>query len=390
MLVAVSAIGPLAMNLFVPSMPGMQRVFNTDYGTVQLTLTLYLVAVAVAQLLLGPLSDRLGRRPVLMTGLALFLAGTALCAVAPSIEALIAGRVVQAAGGCAGLVLGRAIVRDLYGLERSASVIGYVTMAMVVAPMLGPALGGYLDVWFGWRAGFVLLGIAGVLVLAFAHRELHETHHARISGGVVSLVRGAAQLLRIPLFWAYVFTMAFTTGTFFAFVSGAPYLIVELMDRPASDYGVYFIMVAGGYMLGNFVSGRYATRLGPSRLMFAGTVVTATTLAALLLLTAADVFVPLALFGPMGVIAFAHGLILPGAMASVVSIRPNLAGAASGVSGSLQVAFGALVTVLVARLQGDSQWPMVLIMAACGALGFVSCWIGRVLERRRRPVDQVA
>src|SRR5690606_20851902 len=160
-LIAVTALGPMALNIFIPAMPGMTAVFGVDYGTIQLTLTLYLVGLAVAQLFMGPLSDRFGRRPVLLGGIGLFLAGSLAAALAPSIEALIVARIVQAVGGCAGIVLGRAIVRDTHSREASASMIGYITMVMVVAPMLAPLIGGYLDSWFGWRATFITVLAVG-------------------------------------------------------------------------------------------------------------------------------------------------------------------------------------------------------------------------------------
>ena len=350
------------MNLFIPSIPGLTRVFNTDYATAQLTLTLYLVAVAVANLLLGPLSDRLGRRPVLLGGLTLFLFGTALCALADSMTSLVVGRVVQAAGGCAGLVLGRAIVRDVYDRSQSASAIAYITMAMVVAPMIGPAIGGVLDDQFGWRAGFVLLGVVGALTLALASARLSETNHKRSSGGVTAIARSAASLLRLPLFWGYTGIMSFTTGVFFAFVSGAPYAVVNLMNRPATDYGLYFALVAGAYMSGNYYSGRRATALGPHALLRRGYAVALLAAVVMLLSAAFAPLTPLSLFGPMALSAAGHGLILPGAMASVVSIRPELAGAASGLSGSIQIAFGAAATVLVSAIQGTTLWPTLSVM----------------------------
>lgn len=377
-LVTVSAIGPLAMNMFIPSMPGLVNAFATDYATAQLTLTLYLVAVAVAQLIIGPLSDRFGRRPVLLVGLVLFAVGTSVCALAGSVAALLVGRVVQAAGGCAGLVLGRAIVRDVFDANRAASAIGYITMAMVVAPMVGPAIGGVLDDRFGWRAGFIVLGVLAVPVLALASARMHETNPHRRAGGLLAILRGAGSLLRVPLFWGYTAIMSFTTGVFFAFVAGAPYAVVNLMQRPATDYGLYFMLVALAYMAGNFYSGRRATALGPRRLMLRGFNVSLLGVLGLLLSTALGPMHPLVLFAPMAVSALGHGLILPGAMASVVSVRPELAGAASGLSGSLQIAFGALTTVLVAVMQSDSMWPMVSLMTAWG----LGCGLALAATRR--------
>jgi DHA1 family bicyclomycin/chloramphenicol resistance-like MFS transporter len=200
-LVAVTATGPLALNILMPSMPGLPAVFGTDYATVQLTLSLYLIGLAGAQLIYGPLSDRYGRRPVLLAGLGVFLLGTLTGALAASISMVIAGRVLQAVGGCAGMVLGRAIVRDLYERDRAASVIAYVTMAMVVAPMLAPLFGGFLDDWLGWRATFWFVAVYGSVVVVFCFLLLGETHRTRLPfPGPAGMLSSYLRLLRSPLF----------------------------------------------------------------------------------------------------------------------------------------------------------------------------------------------
>ena len=165
-LVAISAIGPLALNLFIPSMPGLEKTFAVPYGTVQLTLTLYLIGMAVCQLIYGPASDKFGRRPMLLAGLSLFFIASVLAAIAPTIETLIAARLIQAIGGSAGIVLARAMVRDVFTREKSASMISYITMAFVVAPMIAPVLGGFLEQYASWRVGFWLLAGFGAIVLA--------------------------------------------------------------------------------------------------------------------------------------------------------------------------------------------------------------------------------
>ncbi len=182
-LIAISAVGPLALNIFMPSMPGLQKEFGVSYGVVQLTLTLYLIGMAACQLVYGPMSDRVGRRPMLLGGLSVFVVASLIAALAPSIEYLIGARLLQALGGAAGIVLARAMVRDVFDRETSASVISYITMAFVVAPMVAPALGGFLDTRFGWRADFWLLTVLGALVLASAWVWLPETHVNRSQGG---------------------------------------------------------------------------------------------------------------------------------------------------------------------------------------------------------------
>lgn len=272
-LVAMTALGPLALNIFMPSMPGLAKAFGVEYGVVQLTLTFYLVGLGVAQLIYGPISDRWGRRPVLLWGLGIYCVGSIACALAPSIFWLMLGRALQALGGCAGLVLGRAIIRDLYERDRSAAMIGYVTMAMSLAPMLSPALGGYLDTLFGWRASFVFCSLAGLAVYGWVLLTLPETLARPGQGeGAAALLRGYRELLRSPVFCGYVLQTAFTSGVFFAFIAGAPFVVVTVMGLPASAYGLWFIIVSIGYLTGNFFTGRFAVRLGVDRMIAYGAV----------------------------------------------------------------------------------------------------------------------
>ena len=388
-LIAVTALGPLALNIFIPSMPGMVAVFGTDYATIQLTLTLYLFGVAVAQLFMGPLSDRFGRRPVLLAGVAVFLVGSLMAALASSLALLIAGRIIQAVGGCAGLVLGRAIVRDTHSREESASMIGYITMAMVVAPMVAPFLGGHLDEWFGWRASFFLVLGVGAVVLAFAWLLLNETHHNRhAGGGALAVLRGFPVLLRDLAFAGYAINVSCTTAVFFAFLAGAPYIMVEVMDRPASDYGEYFMLNAIAYMTGNFASGRLATRLGAVRMVFAGSVFAVIGAGLLTALSLTVEMTPLLLFLPIMLVGLANGISLPSATAAAISLRPDLAGTASGLTGFLQMFVGALVTLLVGHLQDDTVFPMVGVMSAAAVIAFLGFLLARAAVGLRRAASE--
>lgn len=270
-LVAISTVGPLALNIFMPSMPGLQAEFRVPYGTVQLTLTLFLIGMAVCQLIYGPASDRVGRRPMLLGGLAVFVVASFLAAIAPTIELLVAARLLQALGGAAGIVLARTMVRDVFDRETSASVISYITMAFVVAPMVAPALGGFLDTLAGWRASFWLLAVFGAAVLAAAWFKLPETHINRgEAGGAMGLLGGALTLFAMQRFRSYVLTLSFTSAVFFAFLGGAPHIMVDVLQRTPMEYGLWFVLISGGYMLGNLFSGRYTMRLGIDRMVFWG------------------------------------------------------------------------------------------------------------------------
>ncbi|MDX1606975.1 MAG: multidrug effflux MFS transporter [Candidatus Competibacterales bacterium] len=369
-LIAVTATGPLALNIFIPSMPGIQQVFATDYATVQLTLTLYLAATAIAQLFVGPLSDRFGRRPVILGGMLLYTLGSLMAVAAQAISTLIMARVVQAVGGCTGMALSRAILRDLHDQDTAASRIAYVTMAMVIAPMLAPAAGGWLDEQFGWRASFWVLVILGVLVLVWALRALHETHFQhRPLPGPAGLIGDYLRLLRFPVFLGPAATLAFSSGMFFAFLAGAPYIMVNLMDRSPAEYGLFFIVISLGYMSGNFLSGRLSRRLGSERMIAVGCALAL--IGATLLVLLSGVMQPLALFGPMVLITFSNGLTIPNATAAAVSARPGMFGSASGLAGFLQIAVGALMTLIVGALQPRFDAAMAVIILASGLLALV-------------------
>ena len=373
LLIAVAAVSPLGINMYLPSMPGMARTFGVDFTTIQLTLSLYLAAMALGQLIIGSLSDRFGRRPVLLTGLLVFVIGSFICLSAQSVGVLIIGRVVQALGGCAGITLSRAIVRDLYDHNQVASMIGYVTMGMAVAPMMAPTIGGILDTLYGWRVSFVFLMVFGGLALLVAFWFLPETNRNRGTAGSVRILGlSYVSLFRSRLFWGYTLAASFISAVFFAFLAGAPYVMIDLMGRSPAEYGFYFALVPSGYILGNFATGRLAGRLGPNRMILIGTVAALTSVAAMAAVFATGAMHPFALFVPMFFIGIGNGLVLPSGIAGAVSVKPDVAGAAAGLSGSLQIGFGALVAPLTGAALSTTVWPLIIIMAACALLAIAS------------------
>lgn len=367
-LIAISAISPLAINIYLPSMLSMARELDVDFATIQLTLSLYYVALAVGQLIAGPLSDAVGRRPVLLTGLLAFLAGSVLCALATSIEALLLGRVLQAVGGCAGLTMSRAIVRDLFQNDRVAAVIGYVTMGMSVAPMVSPAIGGALGEHYGWRASFVFLAALGGLTLFASFYRLAESHRRDPLQATRSFWADNITLLQMRLFWAYTLTTGLISSVFFAFVAGAPYLMTELMGRSPTEYGLYFALVALGYILGNFLTGRLAGHVALHRLIGAGVGTVLLGVAMMGAAFTAGFMHPIALFGPAFLVCLGNGLVVPSGIAGALSVKPEMAGTASGLAGSIQMAFGAGVSFIVSYALDASVWPLIFIMFACAIL----------------------
>ena len=377
LLAAITALAPFSLQIFLPALPAIQASFAVAPGIVQLALSLSILANAVANLAYGPLSDRFGRRPVLLVGLAAFIAGSLGCALAPSIELLIGARVVQSIGGAAGMVLARAIVRDLYDRERSASIIAYLTMAMVVAPMLAPTIGAVLLDVASWRAIFVLATGIGVALSWPILAMLAETRspEARRIG---STFAGAGTLLRSGQFWSYVLQSTFGISVFFAFISGAPYFMMNVLGRPATEYGLWFILVSAAFMAGNLVAGRFSARIGLDRMVLAGALLALTGAGLALALLLGGAWTPLALFGPMMAAGLGNGFSVPNAQAGAVSVDPLLAGTASGIAGFSQMFVAALVSQAVGMLQNGTPYPMVGFMAGCAVLSLA----GFLLPRR--------
>lgn len=389
LLVLIVSISPLTMHIYLPSLPGLALDLQASDAQVQLTLSVYLFAVAVTQLIIGPLSDSYGRRPVLIVGLVLFLAATLFCRFATSIEALIIARGVQAIGGCAGMVIGRAIVRDVATRDEAASLLGYVTMGMAIAQMLGPTIGGLLDGFYGWRASFDLLLVIGLALLVLVYLTLRETNRtAENSFSARSLTRSYAALMLEPRFWAFAMTGAMASGVFFAFLGGGPIIAQRQMHLAPVEYGLYFTLIAAGYAVGNYVSGRFAVRVGPASMILYGNLLSMVAILAMAGLLFAGWLHPLVLFGPMLVTSLANGLTMPNAISGALSVRPDLAGTASGLSGSIQVAVGAMATVIVGWFIHLGIWSLVWIMLACTILALASGVLANMLESKAQADAQ--
>jgi MFS transporter, DHA1 family, multidrug resistance protein len=377
LLAGITALAPFSLQIFLPALPVIQASFAATTGIVQLTLSLSILANAVANLAYGPLSDHFGRRPVLLVGLAAFIAGSLACALAPSIELLIVARIVQSVGGAAGMVLARAIVRDLYDRERSASIIAYLTMAMVVAPMLAPTIGAVLLDVASWRAIFFVVTGVGVVLIWPIVVTLAETRPpaARRIGGPLS---GAGALLRSGTFLAYALQSTFGISIFFSFIAGAPYFMMDVLGRSATEYGLWFILVSAAFMAGNLVAGRFSARIGLDRMVLTGSILGVAGAGVAFALLLAGFWMPLALFGPIMAVGLGNGFAVPNAQAGAVSVQPLLAGTASGIAGFSQMFVAALVSQAVGMLQNGTPYPMAAFMAGCAVLSL----LGFVLPRR--------
>jgi DHA1 family bicyclomycin/chloramphenicol resistance-like MFS transporter len=327
----------------------------------QLTVSLSMAAIAVATLAYGPLSDHFGRRPVMVAGLVIFIAGSVMSLFADDIGVLITARIIQAAGGTCGIVLSRAIIRDVYAEEKVAKVLAYTTVAMVVAPMVAPALGGLLTDYLGWRSTFVFIAAAGLLVM----------------------IQGFGLLLRSPRFNGFTFQSAFQLSVFFIFASAAPYVMVNILGRPAAEYGLYFMIVPLGFIAGNFVAARASEAVGLERMSMIGSAISVVGTAVGAALVFSGQWAPWAIFGPGMIFAFGGGLLMPNSQAGALSVHPRSAGTASGLSGFLQMGLAAVFAQLAGQLQDDTPYPMAMLMVAAAVFGLISLAIGLRLDSGR-------
>jgi MFS transporter, DHA1 family, multidrug resistance protein len=371
LLTALVALGPLSTDLYLPSLPGLARYFAVGVDHIQLTLSVFLVGLATAQLVYGPLSDRLGRRPVLLVGLAIYVIASFACMLAPSVPVLVVARFVQAVGACVGPVLGRAVVRDVYGREGAARVLAYMSAAMALAPAIGPILGGFLEEWFGWRINFLALVIYGSAGLLFTWRILPETNKSPDPQAAqpIRILLGYRGLLNHRAYVGYVLCCAFAYSGIFAFISGSSYVLQEVVGLGPIGFGLCFAGVVIGYIIGTIVAGRLSRRMGIDRLVAIGAGIGVAGGVLLLALALADptrsgLAGALLIVGPMLVFMIGVGLVLPNSIAGAIGPFPRAAGAASALLGFTQMTAAAAIGIAVAALYDVSSVPMTATIAA--------------------------
>ncbi|MEM9288110.1 MAG: multidrug effflux MFS transporter [Pseudomonadota bacterium] len=371
MLVALSAVGPLAINIFQPSIGSIADSFGIASSDVQWALTVYLFGLLFGQMIYGPLSDRYGRKPLLYFGLIGFILANTWLALSASFGSLLIGRGLQAFTGCCGIILTRAIVRDCYPTEKSASAYGYITTAMVAVPAVAPALGYSLESLGSWRYSFGFLAVFGFAVLAITLRFVPETNKARLSRLDFGSYRDAGgMLLRSRPFLAYSGVIGFGTASFFSFLNGAPYATIETLGLTGRDFSIYFLILSAGYMGGNFVAGRYALRLGLPRMMHVGHSISLLGTAIFLI----NLYTPsmITIFTPAAIVAFGGGLYNPASMAGALAVRPDVAGTASSIVGVLSMIIALAMSALVNALLAPNLVGFIVIYSAC-SVGAALC-----------------
>ncbi|MPZ11758.1 MAG: Bcr/CflA family efflux MFS transporter [Kiloniellaceae bacterium] len=377
LLTVMVALGPLSTDLYLPSLPAIGAEFGAGTATVQLTLSVFLAGFALSQLIYGPLSDRFGRRPMILGGIVLYLLASLACAYAPSIEVLILARFGQALGACVGPVLGRAAVRDIYGRERAAALLSYMGMVMALAPAFGPILGGIVEVHFGWRANFVVLAAFALAMLLATLVILPETNQwkSRDATRPGHLVAAYLSLLRHRSYIGYVLVVACAYSGIFSFISGSSFVLIGLLGLSPDVYGFCFAAIVVGYMIGAFLSGRYTARVGLERMVQLGTAVQALGGCVGLAIYATGIVTVAGIVGPVVVFMVGTGLAMPNAQAGAIGPFPRMAGSASALLGFFQMGSAALVGIVVGHGSASSALAMMTAIALVGLGGVLSYWL---------------
>ena len=381
-LILMSGLAALAMNIFLPSLPGMSEYFQTEYRLMQLSVALYLGTSAVFQLFIGPLSDNIGRRPVILGGMAIFMLATVGCLFSTSIEVFLFFRMCQTSIAVT-MVLSRAIVRDMYPQDKAASMIGYVTMGMAVVPMIGPAIGGALDNVFGWHANFWLLLILGAATMIMVWVDLGET--VTKTGQTLRQQFGEyPELLRSPRFWGYSIASGASSGAFFAYLGGAPFVGSVVFGLTPGTLGVVFGVPALGYIIGNFLTGRYSIYVGVNGMVLWGCVMSIVGISLSLIVFWAGMATANSFFGLMIFVGLGNGMTIPNATAGMLSVRPNLAGTASGLGSAMMIGVGAALSGLAGSLLTveTGAFPLLYIQLLTSTVGLVAILV--VIRRQRQ------
>lgn len=377
-LILMAGVGALSLNVFLPSLPSMADHFGVDYALMQLSVSAYLATTAFVQIAIGPISDRYGRRPVVIVTVSIFILASLGAIFAPNFTTFLVCRLLQTAIAT-GFVMSRAIVRDMVPQAQAASMIGYVTMGMSVVPMIGPAVGGVLDEAFGWQASFWMLAGGGLTLLILVFFDQGETFTRR-EGGFAAQVREYPDLLTSQRFWGYCLAAAFASGAFFAYLGGAPFVGSDVFGMDPAELGLYFGAPAIGYLVGNGLSGRYSVQIGVNRMVLLGAGLTVLGMSLLLLLDLAGFAHPTVFFGFMIFIGLGNGILLPNANAGMLSVRPALAGAAAGLGGAFMIGGGAALSVIAGFILGPGTGarPLIVLMLLT-TLASVACafWVIR-------------
>jgi DHA1 family bicyclomycin/chloramphenicol resistance-like MFS transporter len=382
LLVAMTACGTLGMHIIIPALPATARALGMSIGTSQLTITLYLIGLAIGQLLYGPVSDRFGRRPVLLVGLSLFTGASIVTSLAPNAAILIGARILQSLGGCAGLVLGRAAVRDGASADKAAGQLALLTLVMAMVPAIAPAIGGYLTAYIHWRASYVLLAVFGAATLAACALMMPETL-SDVSSGRRSMVTAYVRLLRSRRFLGYAIGGACSTTAFYGFMSASPFIFESQLHQPTQRVGLYYLLLMLGVATGSLGANRVAGRVPVQTALRVANGIGVLGAALFALADAAGVLSVATVVAPVCIFMVGAGMASPFALAGSVSVNPQAIGAASGMYGFIQMSYGMLCTVVVETWHPGAVYPVAAVLLVSALLGQAAMSMAVRAEPRR-------
>jgi MFS transporter, DHA1 family, multidrug resistance protein len=381
LLVLITISGTLAMHLFVPALPDAARSFGASVPAMQATISVYIIGLATGQLIYGPLSDGLGRRLMLMIGLGLYAVAGLIAAAAPNVHTLIVARLFQALGGCAGLALGRAIVRDTAGPQDAVRDLALLNFMTLIGPGVAPLIGSAMAAAFGWRWIFLLLAALGALTLFFTWRLLPQTNQPTGQVRVGGLLRDYGQLLRAPSFMGFALGGACATTSIYAFLSAAPFVIPERLHRPLHEVGLYLGLLMVGMSVGNVITRNLIKRVSLDRLLIGANLLSTLSAASLLAVTLAGAMTISNVIGLMFLFAIGAGATSPAALSKALGVESRLVGSASGLYGSMQMVVGALCTFAVG-LGHDQALSSAVVLTVAMVCGQAGLWVALAASRR--------
>ena len=365
------------MQILLPALPVIKQTFEVSTEVAQLTLSLSMLSIALGTLFYGPLSDKYGRKPVMLLGLSITLIASIFCFLANTIELLILGRFIQAFGAAVGLGLARAIVRDVYGAQEAARVIATLVMVMVVVPMFSLLLGGELMVWLSWEYVFVLIAIASVLMFFLLFQNLPETLKEPVAfTGVAAMIGNYVLLFRSRAFCGYAFCVTFVSVVFFSFIAAAPEIMITVLKRPPTEYGYYFVMIPMGFMAGNYYARYFGRSMELNRMISIGVSIGIGGISLAITLQLIGFHQPIALFAPVALAVLGNGIVLPNAQAAAINEFPRFAGSASGLTGFLQMFISGIAAQLVAVIFNGTVYPLLIMMLIASMLSLIFFKLG--------------
>jgi len=389
-LVLLSGLSVVSLNMFLPSLSNIAAEFQAGYGLLaSMSIAGYAGMTTVLQLLIGPFSDRFGRRPVILVSLVIYILGSLGCLLATDVWTFLLFRTIQAAI-VSGFALSRVIIRDTEPAQKAAGLMGYLSIAWAIAPMLAPMFGGALDLLFGWRANFIAFLVFGAAVLALCWFDLGETNK-NPSETFTKQFKSFPSLFRSRFFWGYSLCMAFSMGALYAFLAAAPLVATAVLRMSPATLGIYMGSTAAGFILGSFVSGRFAAHYPLTTMIVAGRVVACAGLTVGLGLLLAGIVDEFSLFGSCVFLGIGNGISMPSSNVGAMSVRPELVGSAAGLSGALTGAGGALMSGITSTVLNEANAAFVLLgmMLVSSTMALLAALFVLCLDRRKTKGNPV-